>query len=108
MEKGPSTFAEYWTSEYLEIRHFNDHGHEFGYNNINEYSKSAKNFANNNEKGIKSFRAKNGSIYKYNPKTNEFMIITKDGKIITYFKPSGGSGYFENQFIDKGDSWINY
>lgn len=30
MEKGPSTFAEYWTSEYSEIYHFYEQGEELG------------------------------------------------------------------------------
>jgi len=109
MEKGPSTFAKYWTNEYSEIYHFNEHGEEMGYeNDIEGYSKAAKNFANNNKQGIKSFRARNGSTYKYDPKTNEFGIISKDGKIVTYFEPDRGIDYFNDQFDLWGENWINY
>lgn len=109
MEKGPSTFAEYWTSEYSEVNHFYKHGEEMGYeNDINGYSQAAKNFANSNKNGIKSFKANNGSIYKYDPKTNEFGVISKEGKIVTYFNPSGGIDYFNNQYDMWGDYWINY
>lgn len=46
MEKGPSTFAEYWTSEYSEIYHFNKHGEKMGYkDDIQGYTNAAKNFA---------------------------------------------------------------
>ena len=31
MEKGPSIYAEYWTSEYNEIYYFYAHADEFGY-----------------------------------------------------------------------------
>ena len=108
MEKGPSTFAEYWTNEYSEIYHFNEHGEEMGYeNDIEGYSKAAKNFANNNKQGIKSFRARNGSTYKYDPKTNEFGIISKDGKIVTYFEPTNPNTFIYNKFNECGDYWIN-
>ena len=33
MEKGPSTYAEYWTSPYNEVKHFNDHGWQMGFEN---------------------------------------------------------------------------
>jgi len=109
MEKGPSTSAEYWTSEYSEVKHFDKHGEEMGYrNDIQGYSQAAKNFANNNGRHIKSFKAQNGSTYKYNPKTNEFGIISKNGKIVTYFEPERGEEYFNDQFENFGDYWINY
>ena len=28
MEKGPSTYAEYWTNEYAEVNHFYAHGYD--------------------------------------------------------------------------------
>lgn len=107
MEKGPSEYAEYWTSEEREVKHFNSHAKEFGYSKITQYSKAAKNFANSKERGIKSFKAYNGSIYKYNPNTNEFAIISKDGKIVTYFKPTDEAFYFERQFYEYGDYWLS-
>ena len=107
MEKGPSTYAEYWTSPENEVKHFK-HAKEFGFDKLTQYSQSAKKFAENNERGIKSFRAMNGSIYKYSSKTNEFMIISKDGKIVTYFKPTNPHSFIENKFDECGDYWINY
>lgn len=106
MEKGPSTFAEYWTSEYNEIVHFKKHGKQMGYdNNINGYSQAAKKFANINKQSIKTFKSIDGSIYKYDVETNEFMIISKNGKIVTYFPPSRGTEYFIEQFNKCGDYW---
>lgn len=34
------------------------------------------------------------SISKYKFSTNEFLVVTKDGKIRTYFKPEKGSDYW--------------
>ena len=111
MEKGPSTFAQYWTSEYRLIDHFERHGPLMGYSKDIEgfikYARDAIKFARSNERGIKSFKDFNGSIYKYSPKTNEFIIITKDGKIVTYFKPDNPHTFIYNKFDECGDYWIN-
>ena len=110
MEKGPSTFAQYWTSEYRLIDHFDRHGPQMGYSDdiigFIKYARDAIKFARSTERGIKAFRAINDSIYKYNPKTNEFIIITKDGKIVTYYYPSNGIDYFEDRYLEFGKSWI--
>ena len=49
MEKGPSTYAEYWTSEYAEVNHFYAHGYDMGYTYITDYSQAAINFANSDD-----------------------------------------------------------
>ena len=107
MEKGPSTWGEYWTSEFAEEQHFDDHGNDMGFETVEEYSQAAKNFAKSKEKEIKEFKAKNGSTYRYNPNTNKFLIISKGGKIVTYFEPTNGQKYFDGEFIKWGDYWIS-
>ena len=105
MEKGPSTYAEYWTSEYAEVNHFYAHGYDMGYTYITDYSQAAINFANSEDEGNISFTAENASTYKYNEDTNEFLIVSKDGKIVTYFEPDRGIEYFYEQFDKYGDYW---
>ncbi len=105
MEKGPSTYAEYWTSEYAEVNHFYAHGYDMGYTYITDYSQAAINFANSEDEEDISFTARNGSTYKYNEDTNEFLIVSKDGKIVTYFEPDRGIEYFYEQFDKYGDYW---
>ena len=87
MEKGPSTYAEYWTSPYAEVEHYTRHGKQMGFeNNIQRYSKAAKDFALKEGNSILSFTANENkfySTYKYDTKTNEFIIISKGGKIVT-------------------------
>ncbi|MCL2176796.1 MAG: hypothetical protein FWB72_02460 [Firmicutes bacterium] len=107
MEKGPSSFGQYWTSDESEWRHFLEHGHEFNAKTVEEYTAKAVRFANSQGRNIRAFRAKDGSIYKYIPRTNEFMIISETGKIVTYFKPTRGQKYFEEQFIKYGVYWIS-
>lgn len=105
MEKGPSTYAEYWTNEYAEVNHFYAHGYDMGYTYITDYSQAAINFANSEDEENNSFTAENGSTYKYNEDTNEFLIVSKDGKIVTYFEPDRGIEYFYEQFDKYGDYW---
>jgi pyocin large subunit-like protein len=46
---------------------------------------------------IEEFTAPNGSICKYNTRTNEFMVYLKDGEIVTYFKPKNSVKYWMAQ-----------
>ena len=105
MEKGPSTFAQYWTSEYSLMRHFDEHGAEFGHTDddqIEEYLNAARKFINNvNLTNIIRFRAANGSIYKFNKKTLEFAIVSKTGRIVTYFHLEGGERKFWQLLVDE-------
>lgn len=112
MKKGPSQYAEYWTSEYNEGRHFGEHGKQMGYEDNFEgkggYSKEAQEFAEETGDDILSFIAnesKNYATYKYKESTNQFMIISREGKIVTYFPPRDGIDYFNNQFDKYGDHW---
>ena len=106
MEKGPSEYAENWTSPYQEVNHFYFHGYDMGFVLISDYSKAAKEFAERNDDEILIFIAKNGSIYKYDPDTNEFLILSHTGKIVTYFSPERGINYFYDQFEKYGSEWI--
>lgn len=108
MEKGPSEFAEYWTSPYDEVNHFYFHADEFGFTLITEYSRAALEFARASNDDIISFTAnetKNWSTYKYNKKTNEFMIISRNGKIVTYYPPTRGLEYFYERYRMYGHHW---
>lgn len=109
MEKGPSNYAEYWTSDYNEGKHFGKHGEEMGYDNNNEgkeaYSKAAQDFANSESKTLMSFTTDDKTTYLYDPATNEFEVLSKDGEIVTYFEPDRGMEYFLNQFDRYGGTW---
>ena len=87
MEKGPSTYAEYWTSPYNEVEHYK-HAKEFGFDKITDYSEAAIKFGKSEDEHLKIFRRSDDSICKYNNETKEFIAISKEGKIITYYKSS--------------------
>ena len=66
-------------------RYFRDHGKEFDSKTKEEYEAKALNFANTvNRENCKSVIDKNGTTYKYNPKTNVLVEDTKDDYIVSY------------------------
>lgn len=103
--------AEYFTDEnnYVEYhfrnekllnQHFEKHGSEFyddfGYQNAQEYEKGASDVINNPEALFK-YEAEDGDGVYYIEQTNEFVILSTDGYIRTYFRPSGKIDYFNRQ-----------
>lgn len=82
--------------------HFERHGKEMGCSNENEYAAKAVHFANTIDRiNCTSFIDGNNSTYKYNYKTHEFAIITKDGFVVTYYVSKGENKYFNNQMQTK-------
>jgi len=78
--------------------HFEKHGADFGAESSSEYEKLASDFYGR-AKGD-SLPTKidgNGTTRIYDPATNTFGSYGKDGIIKTFFKPTGGQGYFDRQ-----------
>ncbi len=70
-------------------------GEQMGCPTKDSYNAHAVSFSNTvDRKNCVSFIDKHGSTYKYNKKTNTLAIITKDGIVITYFKPANGYKYY--------------
>ena len=61
-----------------------------GYTYITEYSQGARKFINSSSSNIRKFKEPNGSIYIFNRKTYEFAIVSRSGKIVTYYYLEGG------------------
>ena len=76
--------------------HFNRHGSQIGCETKESYAAHSVSFANNVDRtnGV-SFVDRNGSTYKYNVRTNTLAVITRDGYVITYFKPAAGYEYYK-------------
>lgn len=78
--------------------HFNEHSKNVDAKDRYEYEAKAKRFANSiNYKYNESFVDKRGFTYKYSNKTNELVIVSKKGIIISYFKPREGKIYYLNE-----------
>ena len=72
-------------------KHFNDHGKEMGYIDINSYKAAAIHFANYiDRENCVSVVDKKGTTFKFNKVTNEFAMIDKKGCVITYYLLDGG------------------
>ncbi len=91
-------------NKYSLDKHFDFHGKHMGFDSIESYKQHAIKFANTiDKKNCLSFvDAKTGATYKYNIVTNEFAIITKDGYIVTYYKPENGYDYYKEQIMKHG------
>lgn len=87
------------TKNQLE-QHFDKHGSEFdsdfGYDTPEEYEAGANNVINNPDALYKTEKDDGDGVY-YLEDTNEFVILSKDGYIRTYFRPSAGIDYFNRQ-----------
>ena len=104
MEKGPSTYAEYWTSSYNEVEHFGRHGWQMGFeDNFEGYSQAAKDLAlQENNETILSYKRNDGCTCKFNRENRHFVVINKDGKIVTFYKNK------EKSFMKDYEKWKLY
>lgn len=76
--------------------HFDKHGEEFDYKTTEEYVKGA-NAVINNPDSLHKYEKEDGDDVYYLESTNEFVVVSKNGYIRTYFKPDKGLDYFNRQ-----------
>lgn len=86
---------EFRKEEYLE-EHFEKHGDEFDYASAEEYLEGACRVIND-ENALHKTEAEDGDDVYYLESTNEFVVVSTDGYIRTYFKPNDGIDYFNRQ-----------
>lgn len=81
-------YQEYhFRNEDLLESHYEKHGKEMGFSSSKEYEMSASDVVNNPE-----------SLHKTEKEdTNEFVVVSTDGYIRTYFNPDSGKKYFDRQ-----------
>ena len=86
--------------EYQLMQHFQKHGSEFdesfGYETAADYEKGASDVINDSDSLFK-YEAEDGDGVYYLEGTNEFVILSTDGYIRTYFRPTAGKSYFDRQ-----------
>lgn len=87
------------TQKQLE-QHFEKHGSEFeddfDYETPQDYEAGASDVINNPDALYKT-EAEDGDGVYYIEDTNEFVILSTDGYIRTYFRPNAGINYFNRQ-----------
>ena len=77
-------------------QHFEKHGKEMGFESKEAYEKAASDVINN-PKALFKTEAEDGDYVYYVEETNEFVVLSLDGYIRTYFLPSSGKKYFDRQ-----------
>ncbi len=83
-------------NEKLLMEHFEKQGEDMGFAAPEEYEKAASKVVNNPE-ALHKIEAEDGDDVYYLEETNEFVVVSTDGYIRTYFKPDAGKSYFDRQ-----------
>lgn len=82
------------------VVHFDKHSKEFGLSSIESYRQHAIKFANTVDmKNCRAFVDINGTTYKFNNKTGELAIVSKNGIVISYYKVSNGFRYVDKKGV---------
>ena len=76
--------------------HYEKHGKEMGYSSPEEYLAAANSVINNPASLHKLEKEDKDDVY-YLQATNDFVILSTDGYIRTYFRPNGGMKYYMKQ-----------
>ncbi len=76
--------------------HYQKHGVEMGFSSATAYENAARNVVNNSN-SLHKTEAEDGDDVYYLESTNEFVIVSTDGYIRTYFKPNDGIDYYNRQ-----------
>lgn len=77
-------------------QHYEKHGIEMGFDSKESYEKAASDVINNPDSLHKTEKEDGDYVY-YLEATNEFVVLSVDGYIRTYFLPSSGIKYYERQ-----------
>ncbi len=83
-------------SKKLLNQHWEKHGDEFDYEDIDEYVAGANRVINNPD-SLHKIESEDGDDVYYLEETNEFVVVSTDGYIRTYFRPSSGISSFNRQ-----------
>lgn len=98
-ESEPLTKSEYkytFRNKQLLNEHYEKHGIYMKYKSAEKYLKGA-NRVIADEDTLHAVEAEDGDDVYYLERTNEFVVVSKDGYIRTYFCPEDGIDYFHRQ-----------
>lgn len=91
-----SQAAYKFRSKKLLEQHYEKHGRDMGFASAEEYEKAAAAVPNNPE-ALHKIEKEDGDDVYYIERTNEFVVVSTDGYIRTYFLPDRGIDYFNKQ-----------
>lgn len=89
--------ADYQFRKYSMLEsHYYKHGIDMGFDSPEEYL-AAANAVIENPDALTKTEKEDGDTVFYVEATNEFVVLSTDGYIRTYFLPDGGKRYFDRQ-----------
>ncbi len=88
--------AYVFRNEKLLQQHYEKHGIEMGFDSAESYEAAASAVVNNPDALHKTEQEDGDDVY-YLEDTNEFVIVSTDGYLRTYFNPGAGKAYFDRQ-----------
>ncbi len=91
-----SSLAYEFRNDGLLESHYEKHGIEMGFDSPEEYA-AAANKVIQNKNVLHKIEAEDGDDVYYLEETNEFVVVSTDGYIRTYFYPNDGIEYFNRQ-----------
>lgn len=86
----------YFRNEELLYQHYEKHGIDMGFSSPESYEKAASDVINNPD-SLSKTEAEDGDLVFYVEATNEFVVLSTDGFIRTYFLPDAGKKYYDRQ-----------
>lgn len=86
----------YFRNAKLLEEHYQKHGIEMGFASAEEYQAAASAVVIN-ENSLHKLEAEDGDDVYYLEATNDFVIVSTDGYIRTYFRPDSGINYYNKQ-----------
>lgn len=92
---GQTTAYRFRNTKLLD-EHYKKHGVEMGFSSAEEYEIAASAVVNSSA-ALQKTEKEDGDFVYYLEKTNEFVIVSTDGYIRTYFYPNDGKAYFDRQ-----------
>ena len=94
-ERTEQTSYKFRNQNLLE-QHYKKHGIDMGFSSPEEYEKAAAAVPNNPNALHKTEKEDGDDVY-YVESTNEFVIVSTDGYLRTYFNPDSGIDYYNKQ-----------
>lgn len=96
-EEQTGIYVEYrFRNQDLLEEHYLKHGRDMGFSSASSYEAAASSVVQNSA-SLHKTEAEDGDDVYYLEETNEFVIVSTDGYIRTYFKPDDGIRYFNRQ-----------
>ncbi len=93
---GKAAQEYHFRSNKLLNSHYEKHGIEMGFDSAEEYEAAASDVVNNPD-ALHKTESEDGDDIYYLEDSNEFVVVSIDGYIRTYFNPDSGIKYYNKQ-----------